>query len=133
MKDDGHLLFSTVIRGKPYFSYDEIKDLISQDFVIEAEQFKYFKLFYMPFEVRIYNLWYYIELFKKIVIHPPDEFEFFLNSKSNSVKKTIAKTFLSFLNKHTRSSTFRLKLLQTEKFHQLPKLVFNMPSLGINT
>jgi len=112
MRDDGHLLFSTVIRGQPYFSYEEIIDLISQDFIIEAEQFKYFKLFYGPFDVPIYRLWSYIELVKGVVSLSSDEFEFFFSSKSSSTKKTIAKPLLAFLNRYKGSSTFRLKFLE---------------------
>lgn len=112
MRDDGHLLFSTVIRGRPYFSYEEIINLISQNFIIKAEQFKYFKLFYMPFEVRIYYLWLYIELVKRVVSLSSDKFDFFFNSKPNSIKKTMAKPVLAIANKHIGSSGFALKLFQ---------------------
>lgn len=47
LKNDRHFLISVVIDKPPYFSYNQIKELVSAEFIILKEQVVYHKLHYL--------------------------------------------------------------------------------------
>lgn len=47
LKNDGHFLISVVVDKPPYFSYNQIRELVSAEFIILKEQVIYHKLHYL--------------------------------------------------------------------------------------